>query len=387
MQTPLRLTINYLFALIAASSLFACSAKPQPIENPKIIGVDTFPQEIKAENYTEVLRFWHKKGFRNRTILHISPYDGLAPVPEEKMQRIKAEIKGESAPVTGEIVVTERDYLSAAARMGMLKKIYWVMPFNYLDYIDAEVRVRQYLRGSASHFPPKDIEALRFSNGCVSGKLGDVQIHICSSTSLPSIDEPVITTINSGFFPASSAAKKKNILGMMKLLLDSVVSKRLSSDSLHIVAAADEMALRGYIHEEIIDMLRNPDTIGKSAPSGLWRLRDTADNMLTGGGVKEALALLKERGNEYPDDPYLVLMKATAELLLGMNEKGLKTIAKKCPENPLFCSGLVDAGVLLREQGKAAEAAGIFLKAMQLNPGDARARLEHEKIIKSTAVK
>ncbi|MBI5103363.1 MAG: hypothetical protein HZB33_16250 [Nitrospirae bacterium] len=377
-----------MFLQIGLFSLYACSGQPGRSENPKIIGVDPFSLELRAENYNEVLRSWGKKRFKNRTILHVSPYSGLAPVPDDRLRRLKEGIGAAGPSALSEIEVTGHDYLFAAARMGMVKKIYWVIPFSYVDYIDAEARVKQYLNDSVSYFKPEDIDSMRFSDGCVTGELSGIETHICGPSTLPSFDVPVLATVNTGFFPVFASEKKKNILGVMKLFLDSLAFRRIGADSLHIVSQAEELALRGYIHEEISEMLRNPDTTGGAEPPELWRLRDAADNLLAGGGAREVLALLKARGGEYPEDPYLLLMRTTVELLLGMTSEGLEVIEKKCQTEKLFCKGLVDAGVLLKNQGKKSEAAIIFAKALKLNGGDKRARLELDKMKKSpSAVK
>jgi tetratricopeptide (TPR) repeat protein len=365
----------------------ACADKPANPVPSFIVGVEPAMYEVGTNDYYDIVKLWHSKGFRNRTLIHISPYDGLEIIPEDRFKAIKDSLEGIGSTAAVRETITSRNYLNAALRFGILKEIFWVIPFDHLDYIDAEARVKQFLSRKSSYFDKNDIDAMAFTKGCVSGRLSGVKTHICSTSTLPRVNDSVIFTINDSFFSVMAASKKRNILGVIKLFFDDISSKKLKTDSLSIIQLHDEMARRGYIYEEIREMFSNPDTAGKSLPPELWRLRDQADNMLNGGGIIEALALLKKRGHEYPDDRYLILMKATAELLLGMNNDGMRTIGMRCPEEKMFCRGLVDVGVILKNQGKNSEAADIFARVIKLDTGNSEARIELGRLKDSIAVK
>lgn len=367
--------------LLLAAGFFSCTEKKPAPPPAALIGIEPVLSKIDANNYTEVLRSWNAKGYRNRTVIHISPFDGVAVIPSERLRRITESMKGrDDTHGPGDEGVTGGDYLFAAARMGMLKKIYWVMPFDHIDYINAEARIQEFLKSSVSHFSPREIESMKFKNGCVSGRLSGIETHICSMSSLPAFQEPVLVAVNGGFFSVFAATKKKNILGTMKSFFDSLSFLQLRTDSLHVIPAQEGMARQGYIHEELTEMFKQPDIFRQPIPPELWNLRDQADNLLSGGGVREALHLLKEHAHEYPNDPYLILMRGTAELLAGVNAEGLKRMEKECGENQLFCRGLVDAGLLLKNGGEGAKAAHVFERVIMLNPGYAPARSEREKM-------
>ena len=371
--------------VLLLTGLVACNEKrPSPVVH---IGVDPVLSDIGAKEYQEVLRSWYSRGYRNRTVINVSPFDGIAVIPEERLSRItKGLQRGDAATGREEERVTGSDYLFAAARMGILKRLYWVIPFDHLDYINAEVRVQEFLRRASSGFPVRDVESMRFRNGCVSGRLSGIEINICSMVSRPDIEEPVLVALDGQFFPVYAATKRTNVLGVMKSFFDSLEVRPLRADSVRLLTAGG-MARQGYITDELAEVFRNPDLIRQPQPPDLWSLRDQADNMLTGGGAREALQLLKERGHEYPDDPYLILMKGTAELLMGVNGEGLKRVEQGCRENQYFCRGLVDAGLELKQGGERAKAASVFAKVLQLNPGYAPARSEQEKMKELPAIK
>lgn len=359
----------------------SCTGKPLVPKSPFLVGVDSISADIGAKDYSEVLRSWVKDGRRNRTVINVSPYDGLAFIPEKRLKGIKAVLFEKRVPADEAELVNAHNYLFTAAKLGLVNKVYWVIPFNYLDYIDAEERVRQFLGSAASYFQQKDIETMKFNAGCVSGTLYGIEAHICSAGSLPVMQETVALVVTDGFFPVIAATKKKNILGLIKEFVDSLSARRLKADSLKIVSLPEEPAYRGYLINELIDMFRNPDTASKSLPPDLWRLRDQADNMLTGGGVSESLSLLISRAQQYPDDPYLLLMRGTAELVLLKTGVGFNTIETQCGVDPFFCKGIMDACIVLRGRGGAAKASEILARILILRPDDIRIRLEYARTL------
>lgn len=302
-------------------------------------------------------------------------------MPEDRIKRIREHLEGGgAAPLPAGNEVTGKNYLYAAARLGMVKKLYWVMPFSDLDFVNAEVRVRERIQRLPAHIPQHDIESLRFADGCVSGKLAGVETSICSISSLPAVPDRVVIAVNSGFFPVLAETKRKDILEVMRSFFDALAVRAVLTDSLHVLPAADGMARQGYVHDELAELFRTPELLRQPLPPALWVLRDEAETLLAGGGAREALKLLRERGQGFSDDPYLVLMKGTAELLLGARADGFERMERGCRAEPFYCRGLLDAGRALQAGGKAGEAARVVARIRELDPGYEPARIEQEKL-------
>lgn len=359
----------------------SCSGKSSTPEPSLSVGVEPVLSKINAGDYNEILKSWHKKGFKNRTVIHISPYDGLAFIPDKRLKRIKEVLNGPAPENEEKDMVTGRDYIYAASRLGLVKKIYWVIPVKHIEFIDAEQRIRRFLGGEVSPFRAEDIQSMKLKSGCVSGTLYGTDINICSVLTIPALREKVAITIDTAFFPAFSATKEKNILGVMKLFFDSLASRKFSSDALNIVSMPDETALRGYIADELAAIFREPDKLSKSLPPDLWRLRDQSDNLLAGGGVKEASELLNKRLAEYHDDQYLALMRSAADLLHGKKASSLSVLERQCIENHLFCRGMIDIALFLLKRGDVSEASSVMAKAVKLKPEDRRFRIEYARTL------
>ena len=376
MQMLRKIIISLLLFFLFSLTLCACTKKPEKFDPPRLLGTVPISSVISVNNYHDVLSEWTKRGYRNMTVVHVGPLDGLAYIPAERMKAIKTRLKAGTGESEAGLKATYRDYLFAASRLGLIKRIYWIIPFNHLNFIDAERRIRHFLETETSHFRPKDVEAMRINNGCVSGSLFNIETHICSLATMPYLPEPVLMTMDMGFFPVFSVTKGINKLGAMKEFFDVMAAKQLQVQALHVVSLPSLKAMHGYLSEQALTLLKEPDLHGKGNPLGLWTARDSADNMLSGGGAKEAASFLKDRIREYPEDPYLILMSATARALLRDKATALDSMSGLCATKPKFCRGLADVGVALRNWGDMAGATEFFQKALELRPGLDSARLE-----------
>jgi len=352
----------------------ACTQRPAGTEPLRLLGTDPLTA-VSVTGYHEVLVTWMQRGLRNMTAVHAGPKDGLAFVPPARVKTIKDLLQnGGSGTDVGDLVTAD-NYLFLAQRLGLIRRVFWVIPYHHVDYINAELRVQAFLRNETSHFSPQDVGSMRFRNGCVSGTLAGIEVHVCSPTTLPRLAEPAVVTIDPGFFPLYAANRGPSGLGATKEFFDLMAIKRIGTRAVSVAASPEFQGMRGYLSEEIVSILKDPEILQSTQPPDLWALREQADGMLTRGDVKEAAGHLEKHGAAFPADPYLHLMRWTAQALLSKRASALNALTALCVKDPVLCSGIVDAGVLLREQGDLAGAEEFLRKAVslqQLRPGRAR---------------
>ena len=367
-----------IMALMALPLLFtgACSERPHSSAPPRLVGAEPI-SATSVTGYRDVLSAWMTEGYRNRTVIHIGPKDGLAFVPDKKLSAIKSFLTdGSSGADTGGRI-TGDNYLFVASRLGLVNRIFWITPYNHFSYINAEERVLSFVRNQASIFRQQDIDSLRFRNGCVSGNLAGVETSLCSPSTIPQLAEPALVLLDTGFFPVYAAERGISTLHAMKELFDLMALQKIRTPAFFVVSSPEAAVMHGYLSGEALAILKEPSTTKQESPPPLWTARDQADNMLSGGGIREAAQYLQENIGAHADDPYLILMQATARAMLGKREPALQAMAVLCAEKPSFCSGIADAGVLLRERGDLAGAEAFFLKALSLRPDLDSARLEY----------
>lgn len=372
--------ISLLTGMFFLPVLHGCFEKPKKVDSPQIFGVDPFPSVISVTSYYDVLSAWMKGGYRKMTVVHAGPRDGMAFIPEARMKEIKELLNNTQKEAAGENLITADNYLFAAARLGLIQRVLWIIPYSQLAFINAEERIQHFLRDETSSFRKKDIESMKFRNGCVSGALWNIETHICSPSSMPSLQMPVLMTLNIGFFPPFAAEKGVSNLSAMKEFFDLLAHREIRTDSLHLVSLTDYAARHAYLQEEALAILKEPALLRKATPA-LWVLRDQADNMLTGGGTWEASLLLDRVMKEYRDDPYLTIMRETAHAFLSEKSSALTALERLCEEKTVYCRAMTDIGVDLREKGDLSAASGFLEKALTLWPESDRVRMEYARTL------
>jgi tetratricopeptide (TPR) repeat protein len=370
--------------MIALTPFFtgACSDHPVGRTSPRVLGIDPLPAAAPAADHGEILSAWIRAGYRNMTVVHVGPRDGLDSVPAGRMGEIKARLKEGRVDAAGGVPVTQDNYLSVAARLGLINRLYWLIPYDYLHYLNAEDRVRLFLRTEASLFPRRDIESMRFKDGCVSGTLAGIETHICSPSTMPISSGTALVSIDTAFFRPYAHQKDLSTLGALKELIDQLALRRIATPSLFVTTSPELPVRMGYLADELLEVLKDPAVIRKERPPELWTVRDQADNMLSGGGWRDAARFLEQNRGAYPDDPYLVLMRSTADMLLARDRAAARAeMARLCAERSAFCRGIADAGGLLAERGDLAGAGDLFQQAISLAPSLASARYGYALVL------
>lgn len=368
----------FFICIILLGSFFfeACSKRPAKDETAPIFGIDPIPAASDTAGYRGVLAAWKRAGFRNMTVVSMGPKDGLAFIPPDRMKAIRSSLNNGAGAAGDDGMVTADNYLYAAHDLGLISRVVWVIPFGYADYIDAEARIRNFLKNEASYFSPKDIDSISYNKGVVSGRLFGIETYICSPSRIMFIRKPALVTLDTGFFPAYSARKGINKLGGMRDFFELMSAWRIAARSVFVISSPDLKAMHGYLAEQALAIVNNPGIVRTGAPPALWLVRDQAENMFSGGGIKEAVSYLIPMVKKYPADPYLTLILETGRVLLSEKPASSKELERLCRDKPDLCRGMVDAGVALRDKGDGPDALEFFRRALALKPDLRSARME-----------
>lgn len=326
-----------LFFLIAS-----CTGKPETSRAYPVFGKAPLKEVALTENQEDAFDLWLKKGYKGITIVHAGAYENFAS-----------------------------GYLNPAARLGIVKKIYWIIPYRMLEYSDAERRIKYYLASKPSKLTQKEIGDMKLNQGCVSGRLLKTEVNICSPESLPFISEPVILDINANFFQSFSSEKGIDKLRGLKEFFDVLVRKQVRVFHADIVLSGNEqflMPVHRYIGHQVADIFKKPELLKDGAPPELWSIRENADNMLSAGGAKEVIEFLKEPLKKYPEEESLIMFNSIALVKTGKYKEALAGLELLCRRNKNLCGGLIYAGSELREAGRTGASELFFRKAAELRP-------------------
>lgn len=198
--------IFFVLTAVAVLAFFSCS-KQSP-DKQYSLGKEPVNEAVFLENRSDALILWLKKGYKGMTVVHVDVHDGFGFISEEKIAKIKKLSKDKKFDELARLkdmeeksLFTASNYLYSAAKLGVVKEIYWVMPFRMLGFSDAERRVKVFLKTAASVFPSKDIDGMKLKGGCLKGKLFKTQVNICNIDTFPQVKGPVILDMDADFFP------------------------------------------------------------------------------------------------------------------------------------------------------------------------------------------
>lgn len=276
----MRIPLAAIFLMLALG-LYACSGEPGnsqagPASVPLKVGADSITAEfVEQDSYN--IAHWLENGQKSRILVRLSGYDGLSPVSDDAV----AKIRGLAGKRSHDFLREAGDGLSdarlydasgvvyVANRLGLVRELYWVVPtFSSVSREDLD-SFKDYLKGM---YPGSrdEIDSIRLDGAVARGTVNGVPVRMLGLQDLEDPGEPVLLDVDSSFFQAMYQDEKSTgslsfIAGMFKLLSEA----GLSSDSVSISASGEDgrAALRFRSFARYVEaLLKEPGLIGSDPP-------------------------------------------------------------------------------------------------------------------------
>jgi len=361
-------------------------AEVQPEPPLPVLGVDRLTDGTVVENHADILALWVQRGFRGAVLLHVDLYDDLRIVEEEKIAALKGfrdrrDFASMSRAGRGgeDALFNERNFVRAAAALGIVREVVWVVPFTYLGDSDAGDRLKDYL-GKAG-FSATDIETFRAGGGCYRGVVGAIPVAICQQERLPKIADPVLLSLDANFLSYAAGYRGITLLTEIRALVTALGAARYEVRdavvSLSVQGGSVPVDLR-WIGEAVVEILRDPSIARQQEPPENWNALQKLSLLKAGGREKEgemldiALSLLERQ----PHQPALLFFAATAIAGHGGGSAALAYAEQACTVNRGYCVGLREIGLQLLERGAIDDAKKFFSAGERLLPGMAYGLLD-----------
>jgi tetratricopeptide (TPR) repeat protein len=182
---------------------------------PAQVGCDPAPRVHLFENHSSALVAWRRAGVRDRIALHLDGHADFDWLPDGTIARIAAArpeelAELESHPYAMDGPLSSRfssaDFLYAAARLGIVRELVWVVPDGTLREGErAAGWMRQMLLGKVQMLTLAEVEGLKLVGHRMEGTLLGVPLTICELADLPELGEPVLLDIDLDYFTTRSA--------------------------------------------------------------------------------------------------------------------------------------------------------------------------------------
>ncbi len=359
-----------IYCFICLSLILSCTPQEDLSKYP-VLGEDPLMNISVLDVRSASLAAWARSGIRDARVIHVSPDDALDVMSPDDIRTIREFVKVEewdgleNYPGSS---VTEFNYLYAAARLGIVKEIYWIIPYQFFDNIPlAEEKIKEYLKEEGGGFQTDEVDFMNMKDGCLSGILSGIRINICSARTMPLIDGPVVLSIDVSYFPVYAGEYKLSKLRTLKGFVDEITFKKslriAHADVSYGIAGGYTRPLHRYIGDEIIEGFGNPMLLKADSPPELWMFRDRAENMFSGGEGTAVEDYLKEPLKQFPDDKPLLLLSAAAGARTGNYGNSYNTVDELCKRDTNYChaflyiSGLISADNGVEWKGRFLERA------------------------------
>jgi hypothetical protein len=369
-------------AALAASILLAScstggSADPVLAGPAARVGVDPVPRVDLFEHHSTALISWRTAGVRDRILVHLDGHADFDWVPDETVERIAASRPEdlhelELHPYALDDTVHRRfaiwNFVYPAARLGMVREFWWVVPDGTLsDPGSAQRLVREVVVGKIEMITVEEASALSVEGRTVRGRILGVPINICEIADLPAFSEPVLLDVDLDYLTTVSAVSMSvtqepwihpnDVLGILR---DKGVETDLATISLSTVGGYMPTSQRwmGAYFRDRLTAPGSTETPGSAAdavedPLLVHETLFEADRLRLNRDWAGALPLFQRYVEEHPDSPfrpYALRRVAKCRMLLRRDDEAIETFQQVLEIAPSHGDSLLDLGILYRSR-------------------------------------
>lgn len=356
---------------LAASGTAGCSLLPQSKRTESYaIGSDPVPADriYTMAEHSYCLPAWAAFGARGRTVLHIDAHDDLRVTPETHLPALTAAIQdGDADTVAGLMALpgvpgayTYGNYLYPAVRSGIVDEIVWVVPDELQIGSDALAFWRQ--RMEKQRYPKDDVASLVTVGDTVAGTMFGVPFTICTASSIPAFDEPVLLDIDMDYFVLPLRANRyTNAAGAVADMIAYLKAAEVKTDCVTLATSvpAEHLPLQ---YEWMTDLmylaLIQPSVVADPSPPDRFAFAGEAviaDIRGDKDAAMNAWAMMKDVS---PEAAAAWFGTGRSKALDGRADDGMADAVKAAELNPSYAYGFVQLAGELGRMGAVEEALG-----------------------------
>ena len=352
-----RLSFYYLLISILIPFLIISCSKEDTRGGYPVVGVDGVKDIYIFEDHSEALIHWIKRGYKDCILINVDEHDDIRYIPEHKIQKLKKFAKNRKWDEIANShdrgvpsLFTLADFIYAAYRLGVIKKLYWVSPSGFLKWPNIQKGAQELLR--AFGYPEDIIKTFKANGRVAEGKIYGLDVVLTSVENLPELDEPVLITFDVDYFSNSLWKLKKGELDIFTKFFSSIKKKNLHVKDVSIAYSVNggyTEAIYRYLGDEVVFLMKRPDVAINRAYPELWKLRERGFKQYRKQKYIEALEVFENALETFPDDASLLGGKAAVLTMLNRNREALTVIKEAVKISPEYAHLYV---FLARELGK-----------------------------------
>jgi hypothetical protein len=362
---------TYLLILVSIVTAFLTIAC-QKQEAAPVIGVDPVPDVALLEDHSQALVRWARMGIRDAVVLHIDTHDDFRYIPDGKIRELEniymrrdwkamqnAEKLGNAS------LYNVGNFCFAAAKLGIVREVYWIIPFAHYSYPETEKRLRIFLKRYA--FSDSDISTFRMKHGCFSGKVDGMPFNVCGVETMPAIDEPLLLSFDLDTLPTAAFEYGRDKTSALQMIFDAVFEKkyRIRDAVVSYSVNGGYMKVTGrWLGDEAAKVIANPQYRGSPLWSALQKADIAYKQKRLGTSMNELMPVL----GRFASHPAVQVYIAFAGIENNRFNDAYDYAEKACLQDKNYCYALVEIGYELQEEGKSEYVEKFYSRGYELNP-------------------
>lgn len=364
-MSALRIIIT---TVIACISFIAC------VGSDTVLGTQPIRNIRAVEVHSDILVRWAKEGVRDAVVVHIDAHDDIRAIAEPKLEKLRELMQkkdwqgfARANTMADHGLYDAGNFLYAGARLGIIREVYWVIPFPLFIPKDAVAWLQNLLRFCS--FSENDIATFSLRNGCFSGKYHGIPLTICGIENLPDIKKPVILSIDVDYFPQFARTYSSTLAEGVRSLFSACLAKGYRVRDTVISYSISGGFLKPkhrWVGELIAQILQKPAMVSSSSIPARFAALQEIDIEIQRGAFAEALDRINA-GLSNRNDPAFKLYQSEALLGSGQTDAALSSAAAACQQDKAYCYGLPQLGLVLVEQGRDRDAVRFFSLGYEKN--------------------
>ena len=377
-------TVFFICFLSMFSFILSCQNQNYPVA-----AADPISDIVMVEDHSEVLVQWMQAGYKELVLVNVDHHDDLRLIPEYKINRLVSLYKDKK----WDEILPERDrgvrslyilgdFIYAAYRLGIIKKLHWVATSGFLHYEDMEQGAAALLR--AFGYSDDIISTFKKSGNAVTGTIFGLEVSISSMEGLPKIKEPVLLTIDSDYFPNKIEKTQSGELSVLNDFFKNLGSKNLMVRHLSVAYSVygDYTPVTArHIGDEIAYGFQHPEIFKQQTFPELWIYRDKGFGMLRKGFHEDALNTFIEALDIYQDEPTLLLGKSLSLAFNKKDDESFQTLAELLLIKKEYDYAYIFIGSRLGKEKKIERAERYLKEYLRLHPDSIHGLMSYADVL------
>lgn len=342
-----------------------------------VLGKDSLVHLKPIENHKSALAHWLSSGIKNAVLVNIDAHDDIKRMPEIYIQ----ELQGQPARKTSATNAVEEDYrnfsdkvtngnfIYAAAKIGLFKEVYWIIPAPIMlekNRVELLVSLLDYY-----NFLRKDIKTFKMEGNCFKGLVNNIPLNICGLEALPDIDRPIILSIDTDFFPVAADSYNEKLIKSVHRTYKTLAAKGYQIENAAIAYSIDGGHLNTYhrwIGDLLIELLKSPGTVSEENMPNRYHALQQAEHLLMMGRNDDLFDHLLPYIERKTPDPAMLIYQAFALDSAGAEAHAYSFAEQACLADRNYCYGLCEIGGNLLPDHGLASAEKFFMRGYRLHP-------------------